>query len=234
MNNFFLLLALAFVPLTVRAESVIAPSATLEKLAGDFKFTEGPTSDAHGNIFFTDQPNNRIMKWSADGKLSTFLEPSGRANGMAFDARGNLITCADETNALWSIAPDGKITVLLTNYAGAKLNGPNDVWVAPDGAMFFTDPYYQRPWWTHKTKPQEQECVYRLAPDRRQLTRVATDLVRPNGIIGTPDGKRLFVADIGGKRTYAYDIQPDGMLTNKTLVCELGSDGMTIDAEGNL
>lgn len=234
MKNIFLLLALALVPLAAPAESVIAPGAALEKLAGDFKFTEGPTCDAAGNVFFTDQPNNRILKWGVAGQLATFLQPSGRANGMCFDACGNLIACADETNALWSIAPDGQITVLLTNYAGAKLNGPNDVWVAPDGAMFFTDPYYQRPWWPHKTKPQEQECVYRLAPDRRSLTRVAADLVRPNGIIGTPDGKRLFVADIGAKRTYAYDIRPDGALTNKTLFCELGSDGMTLDAEGNL
>jgi gluconolactonase len=216
------------------AESVIAPGAALEKLAGDFKFTEGPTCDAAGNVFFTDQPNNRIMKWSGAGQPAVFLQPSGRANGMFFDAGGNLIACADETNALWSIAPDGKITVLPVSFAGTNLNGPNDVWVAPDGSMFFTDPYCQRPWWSHKTKPQDKECVYRLAPDRQHLIRVADDFVRPNGIIGTPDGKRLFVADIGAKRTYAYDIRPDGALTNKALFCELGSDGMTLDAEGNL
>ena len=92
--------------------SVIAPGATLEKLAGDFKFTEGPTCDAHGNLFFVDQPNDRIMEWSADGKLSTFLQPSGYANGMMFDAHGNLIACADEHNQLWSIAPDKTVTVL--------------------------------------------------------------------------------------------------------------------------
>ena len=128
----------------VAAESVIAPGAKLEKLAGDFAFTEGPTCDTNGNVFFTDQPNNRIMEWSVDGKLSTFLQPAGRANGMYFDAKGNLIACADEHNELWSIAPDKKVTVLVKDYHGKYLNGPNDVWVAPNGAMYITDPFFQR------------------------------------------------------------------------------------------
>src|ERR1700690_4495780 len=84
------------------AESVIAPGAKLEKLAGDFQFTEGPTCDTQGNVFFTDQPNDRILEWSVDGKLSTFLQPAGRANGMYFDGKRNLIACADEKNALWA------------------------------------------------------------------------------------------------------------------------------------
>ena len=126
------------------ASAVIAPGAKLEKLAGDFQFTEGPTCDQHGNIFFTDQPNNRILKWSTDGKLSTFLEPAGRANGMFFDAHGNLIACADEKAELWSITPDGKHTVLAHEYEGKIINSSNDVWVRPDQALFFTDPFYKR------------------------------------------------------------------------------------------
>ncbi len=74
---------------------VIAPGARLEKLAGDFKFTEGPAADAEGNVFFTDQPNDRILKWGTDGKLSTFLKPCGRSNGLCFDAQGDLWACAD-------------------------------------------------------------------------------------------------------------------------------------------
>src|ERR1044071_5580100 len=113
---------------STNAESpVIAPGAKLEKLAGDFKFTEGPTCDKDGNVFFTDQPNNRIMKWSVDGKLSTFLEPAGRANGMYFAPNGNLIACADDKTELWEITPDGKHTVLAKEYDGKKLNAPNDV-----------------------------------------------------------------------------------------------------------
>ena len=216
------------------AESVLAPGAKLEKLAGDFQFTEGPTCDASGNVFFTDQPNDRIMEWSVADKLSVFLQPAGRANGMFFDARGNLIACADGKNELWSIAPDKKTTVLIKEYQGKYLNGPNDVWVAPNGGMYITDPFYKRPWWNHDTMAQDGEQVYYLAPDGKKLARVTNDFKKPNGITGTPDGKKLFVADIGANRTYAFDIQSDGSLTNKTLFCTLGSDGMTIDEKGNL
>ncbi len=91
-------------PLLQSAESkIIAPGATLEKLAGDFSFTEGPACDGDGNVFFTDQPNDRILKWSTDGKLSTFMQPCGRANGLCFDRQGNLWACADEKNELWCI-----------------------------------------------------------------------------------------------------------------------------------
>jgi gluconolactonase len=222
-------------PNVPRAErGVIAPGATLEKLAGGFAFTEGPTSDKDGNVFFTDQPNNRILKWSADGKLTTFLQPAGRSNGMYFDARGNLLACADEKTELWSIALDGTHTVLASEFAGKPLNGPNDVWERPDGALYFTDPFYKRDWWDYSTRPQDSEQVYFLSADRRRLVRVTTDFVRPNGITGTPDGRTLFVADRRADRTYRFDIQPDGTLTNKRLLCELGSDGMTLDTEGNL
>jgi gluconolactonase len=216
------------------AESVVAPGAKLEKLAGDFQFTEGPTCDTSGNVFFTDQPNDRIMKWSLDGKLSTFLQPAGRANGMYFDAKGNLIACADEKNELWAITPGKKVTVLVKNYEGKYLNGPNDVWVVPTGGLYITDPFYKRPWWDHDTMALDSEQVYYLSPDGKKLARVTNDLKKPNGITGAPDGKKLFVADIGADRTYAYDIQPDGSLTNKVLFCTKGSDGMTIDEKGNI
>jgi gluconolactonase len=220
--------------LAVMADSVIAPGAKLEKLAGDFAFTEGPTCDRAGNVFFVDQPNNRIMEWSTDGKLSTFMQPSGYSNGMYFDANGNLISCADEHNQLWSIAPDKMVTVLVTNYQGKYLNGPNDVWVAPNGGMFITDPFYKRTWWDHTTMALTNEEVFYLSPDRKTLTKVTDDLTRPNGITGTPDGKNLYVSDIDGHKTWRYDIQPDGTLKNKTFICGLGSDGMTIDTAGNL
>src|SRR5262245_41603425 len=210
---------------------IIAPGAKLEKLSGDFEFTEGPTCDKHGNVFFTDQPNNRIMKRSVDGKLSEFLKPAGRANGMYFDHKSNLLACADEKTELWSISPDGTHTVLAKEFEGKSLNGPNDVWARPDGALYFTDPCYKRPWWNYDKPPQGTEQVYFLSADRKTLKRVTTDLSQPNGIIGAPDGKTLFVADIRAGKTWAYDIQRDGTLTNKRLRCELGSDGMTLDAE---
>jgi gluconolactonase len=227
------LVSLAVAP-GMKAQSVLAPGAKLQKLAGDFLFTEGPTCDTPGDVFFTDQPNNRIMEWSVDGKLSTFLQPAGRANGMYFDAKGNLIACCDEHNELWSVAPDKKVTVLVKNFQGKYLNGPNDVWVAPNGAMYVTDPFYQRKWWDHDAMALTNEEVFFLSPDRKELRRVTDDLQKPNGITGTPDGKTLFVADIQANRTWRYDILPDGLLTNKTLFCAKGSDGMTIDEEGDL
>jgi len=213
---------------------LIAPGAKLEKLAGGCKFTEGPAADAQGNVYFTDQPNDRILKWSVEGKLTTFLQPCGRSNGLCFDGKGNLWACADEQNQLWCIAPSGKATVVVKDYQGKLLNGPNDLWVRPDGGIYFTDPLYKRSYWKRGPTEQDGQCVYYLAPDHRKLVRVADDLKQPNGIIGTPDGKTLYVADIAGRKTYVYDIRPDGALAGKKLFCEMGSDGMTIDHEGNV
>jgi gluconolactonase len=216
------------------AESrIIAPGATVQKLAGDFVFTEGPASDREGNVFFTDQPNDRILKWSVDGKLSTFMQPCGRANGLTFDREGYLWACADEKNELWRIDRAGKATVVLKDYRGKLFNGPNDVWIRPGGGLYFTDPHYKRPYWKRGPKEME-ECVYFFAPDYKTVTRVIDDLKQPNGIIGTRDGQLLYVTDIGAGKTYRYRIQPDGSLKEKTLFCEMGSDGMTIDIEGNI
>lgn len=218
----------------MRSDSSIAPDTKLEKLADGFEFTEGPAADADGNIFFTDQPNDRILKWSVAGQASTFLQPSGHANGLYFDRRGNLIACADEKNELWSISPGGQITVLVKGYRNKLLNGPNDLWVRPDDGIYFTDPHYPRNYWTRGPIEQDGQHVYYLAPDRTTMIRVIDDLEKPNGIIGTPDGKTLYVADIDANKTYAYDIRPDGSLTDKRLFCALGSDGMTLDDEGNV
>jgi gluconolactonase len=212
---------------------VIAPGATLQKLAGDFSFTEGPASDRDGNVFFTDQPNDKILKWSVDGKLSTFMQPSGRANGLCFDSKGNLWACADDKNEMWCIDAAGKHEVVVRDYSGKLLNGPNDVWVQKDGGIYFTDPYYKRPYWNRGPK-EIDECVYHISADHKTVTRVVEDLKQPNGIIGTPDNKTLYVADIGANKTYKYAIQSGGTLKGKSLFCEKGSDGMTIDDQGNV
>jgi gluconolactonase len=183
------------------ARDLIEAGATLQKLAGGFAFTEGATCDQGGNVFFVDQPNNRIMEWSTNGKLSVFLQPSGHANGMEFDARGNLIACADEHNELWAIAPDKTVSVLVTNYNGKYLNGPNDVWIAPNGGMYLTDPFYRRTWWDHTQMALPNEEVYYLPPHHHDLTRVTGDLKKPNGITGAPNGKTLFISDLGAGQT---------------------------------
>ena len=125
--------------------------------------------------------------------------------------------------------------MLVKDYKGKLLNGPNDVWVRPDGGIYFTDPFYKRDYWKRGPKEQDEQAVYYLAPDHKTLTRVVDDLKQPNGIIGTPDGKTLYVADIGGKQDLLVRRSSrTARWPNKKLFCELGSDGMTIDDEGNV
>jgi gluconolactonase len=214
--------------------NIIAKGAVLKKLSDQYSFTEGPAADKKGNIFFTDQPNNRIMKWSINGELSAYMENAGRANGLYFDHEGNLLACADEKNEIWKIDKNKNVTVIVNDFKGKRLNGPNDLWVDPKGGIYFTDPFYKRDYWKHTSKEIEKECVYYLSPDKTKITNVANNLIKPNGIIGTSDGKLLYVADIEANKTYTYKINNDGSLGEKTLFTESGSDGMTIDESGNI
>ncbi len=215
-------------------DSLIANGATLQLVSSQFKFTEGPAVDKKGNIFFTDQPNDKIWKYSTDGILSLFMENTGRSNGLYFDRKGNLIACADEKNELWCISPKKKITVLVKDLNGLRLNGPNDLWVDPKGGIYFTDPYYQRPYWDHKTPDIKEQKVYFLPKGKKELIAVAEDLMQPNGIVGSADGKYLYVADIKANKTYRYLVNKDGSLSEKKLLMEQGSDGMTLDNKGNI
>ncbi len=216
--------------------SIIADGSSLELLGDGFSFTEGPAPDAEGNVYFTDQPNNTIVKWHwSTGEFEIFMEDAGRSNGMFFDHQGNLITCADMDNQLWSISMDGEVDVLVEGWDGSLLNGPNDLWIRPDGGIYFTDPLYKRGYWERDPEMQQDgEHVYFLDPVSKRYFRVDEDLVKPNGIIGTPDGKKLYVADIGDNKTYEYQINEDGTLSDRQLFAELGSDGMTIDNMGNV
>jgi gluconolactonase len=234
----------------------------LDTLAKGFGFTEGPAVDKQGNVFFTDQPNDKIYRWDAlTGKVSTFLINTGRSNGMAFDKNGYLIACADMHGELWKIAPNGSHTVLVSNYNGKLLNGPNDVWINPlSGGMYITDPMFPRDYWdtndprrignanwppTHSEQAATGKggYVYYLAPGSNQLVRVTTEAMGwdsdswPNGVVGTPDGKKLYVnkwaADnMGG--TWVFDIKPDGTLTNMKKFIGMGGDGMSMDESGNV
>lgn len=204
-------------------------------ISSQFSFTEGPAVDKKGNIFFTDQPNNQIWKYGIDGKLSLFMNNTGRSNGMYFDNKGNLISCADEHNELIEISPSKKIKVLANNFNGKIFNGPNDVWVNPaKGDIYFTDPYYKRDYWNNNHPHIEEQNVYYLAKNKSNPLAAETQLTKPNGIIGTPDGKFLFIADIGANKTYKYSINDNGSLVNKQLFANQGSDGMTIDNKGNI
>jgi gluconolactonase len=210
--------------------SLVAPEAQIQKLAGGFQFTEGPAANAVGDVYFTDIPNNRIHKWSVDGELSTFREDSGAANGLYFDPKGNLLACEGGNRQLVSIDPAENVTVLADSFNSKKLNSPNDLWRDPKGGIYFTDPRYGN----RDNLEQDGEHVYYLPPGGGFLIRVIDDLVRPNGIIGTPNGERLFVADHGDEKTYSYLIDSDGTLSNKQLFASQGSDGVTLDEFGNL
>ncbi len=213
---------------------IFAAGTTPVLLSKQFSFTEGPATDKQGNVYFTDQPNNTIWKYDTDGKLSVFIDKAGRSNGMYFDRKGNLVTAADEQNQLWSITPKGEVTVLVKDYEGRPFNGPNDLWIHPNENIYFTDPYYKRDYWTRTQPALEKQDVYLLRKGASKAEVAATSLVKPNGIIGTADGKYLYVADIGDNKTYRYTIGADGALNDRMLFVQQGSDGMTLDNRGNL
>jgi len=215
-------------------DSIVAPTGVLKLVSHQFSFTEGASVDRRGNVFFTDQPNNKIWEYDVKGRLSVYLDSAGRSNGMYFDPKGRLVTCADEQDQLWAIGPHRKVRVLLRDLGGKRLNGPNDLWIDAGGGIYFTDPYYQRHYWTRMQPDLTVEGVYYLAKGRTQAVMVAGDLVKPNGIVGTFDGRYLYVADIGAGKTYKYSIGPDGMLTGRQLFVEQGSDGMTLDERGDV
>ena len=241
---------------------LVSPSShgRLDTLAGGFGFTEGPAVDRYGNIFFTDQPNDKIYKWSAHTRaITTFLTGTGRSNGMAFNREGYLIACADMHGELWKIAPNGSHTVLVNNYHGKLLNGPNDVWINPrNGGMYITDPIFPRDYWdvddprqqawppTHSEQAPTGKggYVYYLAPGSHALVRVTTEAMGwdsdgwPNGVVGTPDGKKLYVnkwaPDINTAGTWVFDINPNGSLSNMRKFIDMGGDGMSMDERGNI
>ncbi len=206
--------------------------AVPEKVAGDFAFTEGVTSDAEGNIYFSDIPENKIYYWTTDGRGSVFLENSNYTNGLQVDEKGNIVACESRNERrLVSISPEGKVSVLAYGYNGKAFNSPNDLWIDQKGGIYVTDPRYGR---SQDSLNQDGEHVYYLTPDRGKVTRVIDNMVKPNGVIGTPDGSTLYVADHGGGKTYKYTVLEDGTLTDRQLFANEGSDGMTIDSQGNV
>jgi gluconolactonase len=187
-----------------------------------------------GDVYFTDQPNNRIYSWSKRKGLKLFTDESGRSNGLHFDKNGYLLGCADGDNQLWRFKENNRIEVLADSYEGRRFNGPNDLWVDASNGIYFTDPFYLRPYWNHDKPEIAGEQVYYLPAGSNKAVRLTDDLLQPNGIVGTPDGKFLYVADIKANKTYRYTIQSEGKLTDKQLFADLGSDGMTLDNQGNL
>ncbi len=219
----------ALLSLPALAQVPVAPGASVEKLCGDFTFTEGPAADSRGNVAFTDIPRNLILVWSVEGRLSTLRENSGAANGLWYDAQDRLLACEGGHRRLTRTAPDGTVDVLADRFEGKKLNSPNDLWPDLKGGVYFTDPRYG------KTDDLEQPVrgVYHVDA-AGQIRRVLDDLKNPNGIMGTPDGRILYVGDNGGGITYKYAIQSDGTLSDRAEFVRGRADGLTLDERGNL
>ena len=156
-----LLLVIGVATITFAEESTVITPVKLKNLPAISSSPKALPFHAEGNVFFTDQPNDHIMKWSTDGKLSTFLQPAGRSNGLCFDKQGRLWACLDGKNELWVIdVVPGTHNVVVKDFQGKLLDGPNDVWVRPDGGVYFTDPFYKRDYWGCGPMEQDQQATY--------------------------------------------------------------------------
>lgn len=208
-------------------------TAPVEKLAGDFQFTEGPVWVAANNeLIFSDIPADRIVRFK-DGKFETIRTPSHNANGLTLDMHGRLLACEHGSRRVTRAQTDGKIITLAERFEGKRLNSPNDLVVKSDGAIYFTDPPFG-------VKREEQELdlqgVYRIAPDGKTLTVAARDFAKPNGLAFTPDEKVLYITDTERGHIRAFDVTDDGALVNGRVFTPHapGADGMKVDREGNV
>ncbi len=207
---------------------VTADGATLESLETGLSFAEGPTADSSGDIYFSDIGTGTIHIWSVDqAVVSNFMTGLSGPNGLFFDGP-DLLVCEGGNGRLLSIDPLQNVTVLADTYAGQSFNEPNDLWIDAQGGVYFTDPVY------FGSPSQDGEHVYYLNPTRDLVTRVISDLVRPNGIIGSEDGSTLYVSDEAADMTYSYGVNADGSLVSQGAFVAVGSDGMTIDNQGNI
>jgi len=228
----FTMLSCIVVTAQVPDDGIMVPGAKLEKVADGFTFTEGVASDARGHVYFSDIPASRIHYYDHTDQGKIFLENSNRANGLHVDQTGNIIACEGaEGGRLVQVSPEGSVSIIAEGYDGKSFNSPNDLWESPNGGFYMTDPRYGR---SRDNLPQDGEHVYYITRDRKKVVRVTDDLVRPNGVTGSVDGSILYVADPGSGKTYRYTILKDGTLTDKQLFADEGSDGMTIDSQGNV
>ncbi|MEW6356195.1 MAG: SMP-30/gluconolactonase/LRE family protein [Planctomycetota bacterium] len=222
-------------------KKIVPDGATVEKVDGGFKFTEGPVwGVSEGCLRFSDIPANIIYLWRPGKKSEVFREPSGNSNGLTFDKQGRFIACEHGNRRVSRTEPDGTITVLAEKHEGKRLNSPNDVVVKSDGSIYFTDPPYGLPKQS-EGKEIDFQGVYRISPDGKTLTLLVDDFDRPNGLAFSPDEKTLYIADSSQrKHIRAFDVKEDGALANGRVFAELQHDdpglpdGMKVDVEGNV
>jgi gluconolactonase len=236
-------IALSFQVISLQGASLVEPGAKVRKLAGNMKFTEGPVwLPGQNKVVFSDIPNSKLMQWSKKGGLSEFRK-SEQANGNILDLQGRIISCQHAARNLIRIEKDGSTTVLADKFDGKRFNSPNDVAVGKDGTLWFTDP----PWGLSGPHEIPGHWVYKLDPDSGKVEVLIKDLAMPNGIVFSPDGSRLYVADTGGHKRHpdpafhglapsvtCYAVTKDRKLGKKLFKIDEGSDGMAVDVKGNL
>jgi gluconolactonase len=205
----------------------------VEKVAGGFRFTEGPVWAHEGHLLFTDSPSNRILKWTPGRGVESARDNSGGATGITFDAKGRLLACEHRTRRVTRTDPSGKLEVLAERWEGKRLNAPNDIVVRKDGHIYFTDPAFGD---QADTRELDFYGVYHISP-RGELDLVAKPAGRPNGIALSPNGRILYVANSDERNVRAYDVDRVGKATNeRILVAGIDGvpDGMRVDEKGNL
>ncbi len=215
-------------------ETLQAKDAKIEKVAGGFRFTEGPAADEDGNVYFSDIPNQCIHRLDvASGKVTVWSDDSGRSNGLMFDAKGRLHACEGGRRRL--VRYEGKKAhVLAERWNEKRLNSPNDLAIDDKGGVYFTDPRYGK----QDGREIDIEAVYYAAADGK-VTQVITEVTKPNGILLSKDKKTLYVAASGAKRIRSYPVEAPGKLGKGVEFAALdtapgGPDGMTLDEQGNV
>ena len=228
--------------------SLIQPNARLEKVADGMIWAEGPVYFPQGEYFiWSDIPNNRSYQWAPGSTVRVFSHNANFCNGHTRDREGRLISCEHLTRRVSRLEHDGSITVIADSYAGKRLNSPNDVVVKSDGSIWFTDPPYGiLSDFEGQAAEQEQDgChVYRWSPDNGELTIVADDFVKPNGLAFSPDEKQLYISDTGlshdpdgPHHIRVFDVGDDQALTNGRLFVDIAEgvpDGFRADCQGNI
>lgn len=231
-----------------RFEKYVIGSAALERIYTGARWTEGPVWFGDGRyLLFSDIPNNRILRWAEEtGQVSVFRSPANNSNGNTRDRQGRLITCEHDSRRVTRTEYDGRITVLMDQFRGKRLNAPNDVVVHPDGHIWFTDPGYGilMNYEGHKAEFELPTSVYRLNPDTGEATVVTDEPEKPNGLCFSPDYSRLYITDTGAshkpghpRRIMVYDVIDAARLANGRVFCDMGpalADGLRCDVDGNI
>ncbi|RZM25759.1 MAG: SMP-30/gluconolactonase/LRE family protein [Pedobacter sp.] len=222
---------------TIDTSLFIKGNRTPKLLSNQFMLTEGPAVDSDGTIYFNDVADNKTYKYTTKGQLSLFKMKSGNLSGMYIDRDGSLVACSGTSHQLLKFDSKGQVTTLLGTNDFQPLNGPNDLWINKKGDIYFTDPYYPPADGSNpviRSDTSKQRVLLLRKGQAKRVAIVDGTLIKPNGIVGTPDGQFLYVADINANKTYRYSIKSDGTLRDRVMFYNKGSDGITLDERGNL